>query len=201
VRLRKLEQTNKEAAKPVEAPKTERSLILPDNARISVKGANAPPGSAFTRLAMAIAYGNGDTMKAIQRAKEWKGDMPEITAILEAGITNIMDGQKAAVGAGTTTDATFASPLIFYQVMVDQFIQLLRPRDHRTDSGLRMVPFNIQCQQQPPARQLGGLVKTRQSRLATWHHCRHHAVGEGGRRVIWRKIGTFLNPAAEPGAR
>jgi HK97 family phage major capsid protein len=94
-------------------------------------------------------------MKAIQRAKEWKGDMPEITAILEAGISNIMDGQKAATGAGTTTDATFASPLIFYQVMVDQFIQLLRPRTIiGRIPGLRLVPFNIQM----PATTTGSSV-------------------------------------------
>lgn len=52
---------------------------------------------------------------------------------------------KAAVGAGTTTDATWASPLVAYNVMADQFIELLRPLTIiGRIQGLRRVPFNIQ---------------------------------------------------------
>jgi HK97 family phage major capsid protein/HK97 family phage prohead protease len=201
VRLRRLEEANKAAAvEPPKPPRTEHALILPDNARISVKGANAPLGSAFTRLAIAIAYGMGDTMKSIQRAKEWKADMPEITAILEAGIGNIMDGQKAAVGAGTTTDAGFASPLVFYQVMVDQFIQLLRPR---TIIGripnLRMVPFNIQMPATTTGTSVGWVGENAPKPVSNmaFTTVTMRWAKAAGIVILTQELVRFSNPAAE----
>jgi len=123
--------------------------------RAQVIGANVPKGTAFTRLCIAMAAGKGDTMKMIQRAKAWEADMPELQSIIEVGVQNMMDGVKAAVGAATTTDATWASPLIAYNVMASEFIELLRPNTIIGKiPGLRRVPFNIQM----PATTTGSSV-------------------------------------------
>jgi hypothetical protein len=51
---------------------------------------------------------------------------------------------KAAVSAGTTTDATFAGPLAPMQRLVDDFLAFVRPRTllGRIEN-LRRMPFNI----------------------------------------------------------
>jgi HK97 family phage major capsid protein/HK97 family phage prohead protease len=200
-RLRKLEEQNKSLAKPAgsENGKDPHSVTLPGNGRvISVKSA-APPGTGFIRLCIAEAYGRGDTQKAIQRASEYH-DMPELAEIMRIGIRPMMDIVKAATPAGTTTDSVWAAPLVTFQVLASEFIELLRPA---TIIGripnLRRVPFNIQM----PAATTGTSVN--------W-------VGEGAPKAVtsmsfttvtlrWAKAAgiviltdelvRFSNPAAE----
>jgi HK97 family phage major capsid protein/HK97 family phage prohead protease len=161
VRLNALEKQNKLRAKAVEENKdpilvNERATIGHNSGAVRVSNvkSNAPPGTGFTRLAISLAYGKGDTMRAIQRAKSY-GDMPELAGILEADIRNMMDGQKAAVPVGLTTDPTWAGPLVTYNVLTSEFIALLRPATiiGRIDN-LRRVPFNIQM----PATTTGSTV-------------------------------------------
>jgi HK97 family phage major capsid protein len=100
---------------------------------ISVK-ANVPKGSAFTRMAMALAAGNGDSYKALEiaRRKEWE-NTPEVELMV-----------KAAVAAGTTTDATWAGPLAVAQPLVDEFLELLRPKTLiGRIPGFTQVPPNV----------------------------------------------------------
>lgn len=124
-------------------------------AKVIGPNSNTPKGTAFTRLAIAMAAGKGDTMKMIARAKEWASSMPELQQIIEIGPQNLMDGAKAAVGAGTTTDATWASPLVAFNVMASEFIELLRPATIIGKiTNLRRVPFNIQM----PATTTGSSV-------------------------------------------
>jgi HK97 family phage major capsid protein/HK97 family phage prohead protease len=145
-RLNQLEKANKAKAKPA------ADDVLPENTR-AVIGHNSgarvisippavPKGTSFTRLAMAMAYAKGNRWEALNYAKQWKDQTPEVTLVLEHDIPSMM---KAAVGAGTTTDATWASPLIVYQQMASEFIELLRPATIiGRIPGLRRVPFNIQ---------------------------------------------------------
>ena len=125
--------------------------------RVEVRAPDVPKGTAFTRLAIAMAAGRGDTMRMIERAKEWDSSMPELQDIIKLGVQNLMDGTrtKAAVGAGTTTDATWASPLVAYNIMASEFIELLRPATIIGKiTNLRRVPFNIQM----PATTTGSTV-------------------------------------------
>jgi HK97 family phage major capsid protein len=56
---------------------------------------------------------------------------------------------KAAVAAGTTTDATWAGPLAVVQPLVNEFLELLRPRTLLGRiPGLKRVPFNISLSSQ-----------------------------------------------------
>ena len=103
-----------------------------DRQQVIVKGTNLPKGTAFTRYAMAIAKSNGNLMQAAEIAKGFK-DTPEVETVL-----------KAAVAAGTTTDADWARPLVEYQTMAGEFVELLRPETilGKLD-GFRRVPFNV----------------------------------------------------------
>jgi HK97 family phage major capsid protein/HK97 family phage prohead protease len=124
---------------------------------IAMKEPDVPKGTGFARLAIAMAAGKGDTMRMLARAKEWESSMPYMKDIIEIGPQNLLDGlrTKAAVGVGTTTDATWASPLIAYTVLATEFIELLRPATIIGKiTGLRRVPFNIQM----PAATTGSAV-------------------------------------------
>lgn len=154
----------------------------------AVKGNNLPKGTAFTRYAMALMAGKGNLMQSAEIAKRWD-DTPHVEAVL-----------KAAVAAGTTTDTSWAKPLVEYSHMASEFAELLRPATilGRID-GLRRVPFNIKV-----PRQTGGAS-------ASW-------VGEGtpkpvsslafdsitlghtkvaGIVVMTEELVRFSNPAAE----
>ena len=106
---------------------------------------NAPKGTDFTRYVMALTRAKGNPFEAAQIAARWK-DSPRVEMVL-----------KAASEAGTTTDADWASKLVDYVTMADEFIELLRPMTilgkfgNGGIPGLRRVPFNIRM-----ASQTGG---------------------------------------------
>jgi HK97 family phage major capsid protein len=203
VRLNKMEQLNKSLAKPVaEPPKTGSSLILPDNARISVKGNCAPPGSGFVRLAIASMYGKGDTMRAISRCKEWSGDMPELIPILEAGIPNLIEtqyGQKAAVSEGTTLHPTWAGPLVTYNILTSEFISLLRPMTIIGRLALRRVPFNIQMPATTSGTTVGWVGESAPKPVSAMAFATvtMRWAKAAGIVVLTEELVKFSNPAAE----
>jgi len=135
VRLRDLEKAQASKAKPVEADKVNsfaKGADFRDNAVIRVER-NLPKGTAFTRYAIALARSKGNLMQAQEIAKGWEDSTPEVATVL-----------KAAVAAGTTTDPAWAGPLVEYQNMASEFIELLRPQTIiGRIQGLRRVPFNI----------------------------------------------------------
>ena len=142
-RFRSLEKAQAGGAKPIVANQIktseEGSAARGGAAPVQVKTA-LPKGTAFTRFAMALMAGKGNLMQSAEIAKRW-GETPEVEAVL-----------KAAVAAGTTTDATWAKPLVEYQNMASEFAELLRPATIiGRIPGLRNVPFNIKV-----PRQTGG---------------------------------------------
>ncbi|MEG8222429.1 phage major capsid protein [Sphingomonas sp. HH69] len=142
-RLRSMEKSNATAAATttVAGSGTEEGSAARGGHRIEVKGTNLPKGTSFTRYAMALARSKGNLMQAAEIAKGWHDSTPEVETIL-----------KAAVAAGTTTDTTWAKPLVEYQNMASEFAELLRPATIiGRIPGLRRVPFNIKI-----PRQTGG---------------------------------------------
>jgi HK97 family phage major capsid protein len=92
---------------------------------------------------MAIGAGRGDYMRSVEHAKQWHDSTPEVEVMV-----------KAAVAAGTTTDATWAGPLAVARPLVDEFLEMLRPTTLiGRIPGLRQVPFNISV----PAQTSGGV--------------------------------------------
>lgn len=129
--IKRLETMEKSAianAKPV----TDVSGMR-ERSPITVKATNpVAKGTAFTRYVIAQCRAKGNLMQAAEIAKQWT-DTPEVEQVL-----------KAAVAAGTTTDATWAAPLVPYQQMSNDFIELLRPATLvGRMTGLRNVPFNV----------------------------------------------------------
>jgi HK97 family phage major capsid protein len=99
---------------------------------ITVK-ANVPPGTQFIRVVQAMAVGKGRTWEAIEYAKRWHDSTPEVELVL-----------KAAVAAGTTTDATWAGPLAPLKPLTDEFLEYLRPATILGKiPGFMKVPFNV----------------------------------------------------------
>jgi len=104
-----------------------------------------PAGTAFTRYVQALAVSKGSTVHAAEMSKRWDDTTPEVGMVL-----------RAAVAAGTTTDATWASALVPYQQMTNEFIELLRPATIiGRIPGLRRVPFNIKMPKQTGGSTIG----------------------------------------------
>jgi HK97 family phage major capsid protein/HK97 family phage prohead protease len=136
IRWRDLEKLQATTASAV--PATPRAPTLPV---ISVKGANVPIGTAFVRAACAKLVCAQTHQDPVEYAKRWNDSTPEVSLFL-----------KAAVAAGTTTDATWASPLVNQNISND-FLELLRPATILGKiPGLRTVPFNTKV----PAQTAGG---------------------------------------------
>jgi len=110
------------------------------------KAPAAKPGRAFTRYALALARSRGNLGDALGVVKgnlengRW-ADTPQLETIL-----------RTAVAAGSTTDSSWALPLVPYNVMVSEFIELLRPATIIGKFGqngipaLRRIPFDIKVQ-------------------------------------------------------
>lgn len=128
-RLEEMQAADVAKAKPVE----DVSGMRDRHAGITVKATQkVEKGTAFTRYVIAQCRAKGNLMQAAEIAKQWN-DTPEVEQVL-----------KAAVAAGTTTDATWAAPLVPYQNMTSDFIELLRPATLLGRmTGLRNVPFNV----------------------------------------------------------
>jgi HK97 family phage major capsid protein len=141
-RLKEHEAHLVETATPITTTVTDdpAKAALARSGIISV-GRKAAPGSAFTRFVIALARtrGNiGDAYAVAANNKGWHDTTPEVEVCL-----------KAAVAAGTTTDAAWAAPLVAYQLMASEFIELLRPQTIIGKmTGIRRVPFNVRMASQ-----------------------------------------------------
>jgi HK97 family phage major capsid protein/HK97 family phage prohead protease len=148
VRLRNLEASNKRAAVAVEKVDTFQKASevrgsIGSNPIISVK-ANVPPEMPFVRYCIAhmrsAKYRTSPEHEA-RKEKSWH-NTPEVELALSMDVPAIL---KSTIGVGTTTDATWGSPMIAYTQMASLFAEYLRPLTIiGRIPGLRRVPFNIQ---------------------------------------------------------
>jgi HK97 family phage major capsid protein len=117
---------------------------------------NLPPGIRFTRFALSMAAAKGNIMQAHEIAKIRFKDTPEVANSLQVAVqmgSTAALNQKAAVAAGTTTDPSWAGPLVQYNDMEAEFIGLLRPMTILGKMNqLHQVPFMMRT-----ARQLTGV--------------------------------------------
>jgi len=100
--------------------------------------ANLEKGIEFTRLVRCIMLAKGFNDNALAIAKTRFPDNPRVAGAI-----------KAAVAAGTTTDATWAGPFVEFTTLANEFIEYLRPMTIVGKFGtngippLHSVPFNI----------------------------------------------------------
>jgi len=136
--LREIEKLNQAKAVPItNVGDPAKAAAARSGAPVITVKANVPAATVFTRYIMAIAAGKGDYMRTMEHAKQWIDQTPEVVRMVELQL-------KAAVAPGTTTDATWAGPLVTLQPLVNEFLELLRPRTFLGRiPGLRPVPFNV----------------------------------------------------------
>lgn len=139
-RLEGAQQRSIASAKPVvDVTGTQDRMRAPVVAKNTQK---LEPGIAFARAAKCLALGHLEHRDAVQIAKSLYGDQPAIVIAAERLVT------KAAVPAATTTDATWAKPLVGEEGgAYADFLAFLRPQTlvgrFGTNGipGLRRVPF------------------------------------------------------------
>jgi len=149
-RFRALEKANIASAKPVNGGNADdASRSRATGPSVSVKNIVLPKGTVFARYVGALANARGNRFEAAEFAKRWQDSTPEVGAMLRMP-TDVIE--KAAVAAGTTTDSTWAAPLVQYQNMASEFIDYLRPLTIiGRMNGFRRVPFKVKV-----PRQTGG---------------------------------------------
>ncbi|WP_158783286.1 phage major capsid protein [Pantoea sp. BAV 3049] len=148
-RLRDMESTKADTAKPVQKAAggqvvTTAGNRAPGVIRVEQK---LEKGIGFARFAKCLAAANGSRSDALEIAKSQYKDDAKLHHVI-----------KAAVGAASTTDPTWAGSLVEYQEYAQDFIEFLRPQTviGRFGQGgvpaLRSVPFNVRI----PAQTSGG---------------------------------------------
>lgn len=175
VRLKRLESLNLAQAKRVVAndgadPAKAGTALRGKDPHIVVLDKKREKGLDFARYVGCLASGKGSISDSMSFAKGRFPDDVRLHQALELR-TRYSPAQiiKTAVDVGTTTDSDFASPLVYYTNMVNDFVEFLRPQTIiGRIAGLRQVPFDIRM-----ARQTAGAT-------AQW-------VGEGAPKPLSRQ--------------
>jgi len=141
VDLRDMERLAVTKATPITASTPEQASEQRGAVPVVQVTSPLPKGTGFIRFCQALAVGKGSSLQAVEYAKRWHDSTPQVELVL-----------KAAVAAGTTTDATWAGPLAPIKPLTDEFIAFLRPATilGRVPSFMK-VPFNVSV-----ASQIGG---------------------------------------------
>lgn len=132
-----LERVSGTKAQPV-TPRVQSQPV----SNITVEDEKLPPGIAFARMVLCKAAAQyavmkGEVRSAVEIARKWYPSS-ERTQI----------AVKTAVAAASTTDSTWAGPLVYNQTIAD-FVEYLRPRTIIGQFGqgnipsMNRVPFNM----------------------------------------------------------
>lgn len=150
-RLSRLEAAQKAAATVVQAPVAETQAQASARAGgtdLQLKRADKlEPGIAFARYAMCLTKAKGNHDVAFRLAERHYPQTEHVVRTLKAQAegANLQDmlRMKAAVAAGSTTDSTWAAPLVDAATFMGDFISYLRPRTLIGQAAFRPVPFNV----------------------------------------------------------
>lgn len=117
------------------------------------------PGIAFARYAMCLGKAKGDHAKAFRLAEAHYPHTENVVKLLKAqsegaDLAQLMI-QRATIPAGSTTDATWAAPLVYAENFAGDFINFLRPRTLIGQAQFRSIPFNVRV----GAQTAGGTAK------------------------------------------
>lgn len=163
VRLRKMERIAGENAKSAadQAKEKEHTTVREDGVQtVNLKTKeNLQPGIMIARQAMCLVHAKGDHDKAFRLAQKYYPQSENLVNLFKAqadgaNLADIMR-TKATVAAGTTTDATWAAPLVYAQTTSQDFIEYLRPRTLIGQANFRPIPFNVRI----PRQTSGGTAK------------------------------------------
>ena len=205
--IERLRDVEKFAAKKL-VPVTAETVTVdkPTGVRVTNVHANLPEAGRFFRYAHALLAGKGDTNKSIRWAQTavkhggWS-NTPEVVDLLQHDIPGMFDMvQRAAVGVGTTTDATWASPLVTYQQLASEFAEYLRPLTILGRiPGFRRVPFNVQIPRATAGTSAGWVGENAPKPVSTmaWDSITLRFSKAAGIVVLTDELIRFSSPSAE----
>ena len=140
-RVKKLEAMDAMTAKPVEAKSSPNETGRHVEFATVKNTQKLEPGIAFARAAKCLALGHLEHRNATEIAKSLYGDNEGIVNTTHALLT------KAAIAPATTTNATWAKPLVETGGPLADFVEYLRPQTILGKFGqggipaLRRIPF------------------------------------------------------------
>ena len=151
VRFRKMERLQAEQAKSAADFAAGRENAPANNPGVShvevKKTEKLEPGIAFARYGMCLFAAKGDHSKAFQLAQKHYPQTESIVKTLKAQSegANIQEMMrlKTSIAAGTTTDSTWAAPLVYANTFGGDFIEFLRAQTLVGRAAFRRVPFNV----------------------------------------------------------
>lgn len=143
------EAADKSTASPVEdGKKSVPAGTVPVRADLTLKTKeNLEPGIMAARYAMCLLASKGNHQQAFRLAEKHYAHTESVVMTLKAQAEGANLAQmmqlKATVPAGTTTDATWAGPLVYTNTWGGDFIAYLRSRTLIGQAQFRPVPFNV----------------------------------------------------------
>ena len=149
--LRRMAELQAKAAKAVDAGNTTKAAESRDHSAAIIKRREeTAPGILFARHAMCVFAAKGNLRDAAAIAHQQYGeDSPVAKSLGWANGRSMETVLKATVAAGTTSDSTWAKPLVEYVNYAGDFVEYLRPRTLVGQFGtgnipaLRRIPFNV----------------------------------------------------------
>lgn len=208
IRLRKMERIQAATATPAneQAKAVENAVIRPEGGVSNVQLKTVEklaPGIAFARQAICLVHAKGDHEKAFRLAEKYYPQSENLVKLFKAqsegaNLENILH-MKATVPAGTTTDTTWAAPLVYQQTTSQDFIEFLRPRTLIGQAQFRPIPFNVRI----PRQTSGGSSRwVGQGKAKPVTKFDYDAINTAftkiaGITVITEELARFSDPSAE----
>lgn len=161
------------------------------------------PGIAFARYGMCVFAAKGDHSKAFQLAQKHYPQTESIVKTLKAQSegANLQEMMrlKTSIAAGTTTDSTWAAPLVYANTFGGDFIEFLRGQTLVGRAAFRRVPFNVRI-----AGQNGGTTgywvgqgKAKPVSKASFNATTVPFTKIAGIAVLTQELIRFSDPSAE----
>lgn len=135
-RLEALEKTAASAKPVTDVKSPEKAAVArdPEHRPVITVRSNVPAGIGFARAVACLTQAKLDGYNVLDVAKARYPDHSELHSFLQ---------HKATVPAGTTTQAVYASPLVYAQNLASEFVEYLRPQTIVGRLNLTRVPFNV----------------------------------------------------------
>lgn len=161
------------------------------------------PGIAFARYAMCLTKAKGNHAMAAQLAERHYPNTEAVVKTLKAQAegANLQEMMqiKATVAAGTSTDSTWAAPLVYAQTFMGDFISYLRPRTLIGQAQFRPVPFNVRIGGQTSGGTAGwvGQGKAKPVTKVDFNATTVPFTKVAAIAVITQELARFSDPSAE----
>jgi HK97 family phage major capsid protein len=140
VDLRKMEKMTVAKAVPVAGTSVDAAAQARSGSPVITVRDNLPPGIGFARAIMCQVHARLDGYNVLEVAKARYPDHQALHNFLAV---------KAAVPGGTTTETTFAAPLVYATNLASEFIEYMRPMTLIGKiPGLTRVPFHVRVPSQ-----------------------------------------------------